>query len=56
MKKIALFTIIGLSVNSCLKNRYDQDQSAVVNYKIETALHSYKLQIISQLPKNNYDY
>jgi len=37
MKKIALFVIIGFSVNSCLKNRYDQDQSAVVNYKIETS-------------------
>jgi len=37
MKKLLYLAIVATSLTSCLKNRFDKDQSAEVNYKIETA-------------------
>lgn len=37
MKKLAILSLVALSLTSCLKNRLKKDQSALVNYKIETA-------------------
>jgi hypothetical protein len=37
MKNLAILSLVALSLTSCLKNRLKKDQSALVNYKIETA-------------------
>lgn len=37
MKKLLFLSVIAFSFTSCLKNRLKKDQSALVNYKIETA-------------------
>ena len=37
MKNLAILSLIAISLTSCLKNRLKKDQSALVNYKIETA-------------------
>lgn len=37
MKNLAILSLVALSFTSCLKNRLKKDQSALVNYKIETA-------------------
>jgi hypothetical protein len=37
MKNLAILSLAALSLTSCLKNRLKKDQSALVNYKIETA-------------------
>jgi hypothetical protein len=37
MKNLAILSLVVLSLTSCLKNRLKKDQSALVNYKIETA-------------------
>jgi hypothetical protein len=37
MKNLLILSLVALSLTSCLKNRLKKDQSALVNYKIETA-------------------
>jgi hypothetical protein len=37
MKNLLILSLVALSLSSCLKNRLKKDQSALVNYKIETA-------------------
>jgi hypothetical protein len=37
MKNLFMFCLVLLSLTSCLKNRLKKDQSALINYKIETA-------------------
>ena len=37
MKILLIISLVAISLTSCLKNRLKKDQSALVNYKIETA-------------------
>ena len=37
MKNLLIISLVAISLTSCLKNRLKKDQSALVNYKIETA-------------------
>lgn len=37
MKKLLILSLVALSLSSCTKNRLKKDQSALINYKIETA-------------------
>jgi len=37
MKNILIISLVAISLTSCMKNRLKKDQSALVNYKIETA-------------------
>lgn len=37
MKNLLILSLVALSLSSCTKNRLKKDQSALINYKIETA-------------------
>jgi len=37
MKNLTILSLVAISLTSCLKNRLKKDQSALTNYKIETA-------------------
>ena len=37
MKNLLIISLVAISLTSCMKNRLKKDQSALVNYKIETA-------------------